>query len=983
MKNVLCIRDALGTTVWYTMCTNLNIVIARAAQAIRYQLRQPIRWRFVIAALVVLSGIVTLGIAVGDPVYAFPSSMAEFIQWVVSGIASIIFAIAQLVMRLTFFVLKFFIVLAGYNGFSNAPIVNLGWTLVRDLANMYFIVALLVIAFATILGREDYALKKTLVKLVLMAIFINFSKLISQVIIDAAHVVTMTFLNALSAIAGGNLIQMFNMDDMRSMITTSGDNPSGQEDLHWQLLGASFLTVLMSFTALFIIGVYMIIILYRMVTLWVLIILSPIAYAAAALPASAGYAREWWQRFTSNVMSAPVMCFFLWLAFATIGNGAVLEQITEDRSNSLPRSETSQFAEEAASANLGGGESTGELAVSASEATTWTNMAGFAVAVAFLYAGIEAVQKMGVEGSNYLGKAKDLGMSATKMTALGAGFLATAGQAGRVKDYAKIAGYRMKNVYDGTLNKGSLRRKAAIEKAKKLNEMKREQIKSTPSNKPWSITNALAPDSKTIARQKIRTENAVQDSENRSKAAEGDLRIDQFKKNREVYEAELSKLRKEKLEELGRPLSLKEESTLMQQAAEAAGPSKFKKFFGAQAGIAERAYATEDAQAKMNKAGDEAKIVAATLGDAQRMSSGKLPKKLRLYQDAEFQDDVKEFATMDFDQRMVAFQRELEQVRALRAKGSTKGIKQMQRNLSNIMTSAAEQGELNDLLQYGALDSMEGDWQGWNNPENKQKLVMSILSGRNQDMNSISTEDLQTDQRSIRENMADKYDGHARALRRSFNMFAKATGDTSAKDMWREGVDEDGQRVVALSDSLMAGQRGDNGVISSGFGDKTGQEKRVGKQDFMRRSFDRLRDIQSAYSVFSMNDKGQAIDFHGDSDEAREAIEGLIDEIGDYSVAEMRGMQQEMFNVLSGGSTIEKGTVTGGVLTGLAGDEKENIREKVNQLVQRKIDRLENTDGVTEQRRTEELEELYYRLTGERRSRAMIETLMTAGGVAR
>jgi hypothetical protein len=57
--------------------------------------------------------------------------------------------------------------------FTQTPCSN-GWVITRDIANMFFIVILLVIAFATILQIEQYNYKKWLPKLILMAILINF-----------------------------------------------------------------------------------------------------------------------------------------------------------------------------------------------------------------------------------------------------------------------------------------------------------------------------------------------------------------------------------------------------------------------------------------------------------------------------------------------------------------------------------------------------------------------------------------------------------------------------------------------------------------------------------------------------------------------------------------------------------------------------------------------------------------------------------------
>ena len=132
-------------------------------------------------------------------------------DWLADGVAWIALQMATLFLKLSIFVLKFIIEIGGYNGYINAPAVEVGWVMVRDLANMFFVVALLLIAFGTILGLEQYEWKKLMVKLFFAAILVNFSRVICGIMIDAAQVVMMTFINGVVATAGGNLINAFNL----------------------------------------------------------------------------------------------------------------------------------------------------------------------------------------------------------------------------------------------------------------------------------------------------------------------------------------------------------------------------------------------------------------------------------------------------------------------------------------------------------------------------------------------------------------------------------------------------------------------------------------------------------------------------------------------------------------------------------------------------------------------------------------------------
>lgn len=108
--------------------------------------------------------------------------------------AWIIFWIVKLLAGVLIVVIQILITVSTYNGFIDAPAVTQGWVIIRDLSNMFFIIVLLIIAISTILGIETYNYKKLLPKLILMAILINFSKMICGILIDVSQIMMMTLL---------------------------------------------------------------------------------------------------------------------------------------------------------------------------------------------------------------------------------------------------------------------------------------------------------------------------------------------------------------------------------------------------------------------------------------------------------------------------------------------------------------------------------------------------------------------------------------------------------------------------------------------------------------------------------------------------------------------------------------------------------------------------------------------------------------------
>ncbi|MHA1221107.1 MAG: hypothetical protein ACTSQB_05185, partial [Candidatus Heimdallarchaeota archaeon] len=80
-------------------------------------------------------------------------------------------------------------------GFRSMSAIELGWEISRDIVNGFFILGLVVIAFATILRIERYGIKQLLPKFIIVALLINFSFVICGVIIDMTQIVSNYFMD--------------------------------------------------------------------------------------------------------------------------------------------------------------------------------------------------------------------------------------------------------------------------------------------------------------------------------------------------------------------------------------------------------------------------------------------------------------------------------------------------------------------------------------------------------------------------------------------------------------------------------------------------------------------------------------------------------------------------------------------------------------------------------------------------------------------
>ena len=278
--------------------------------------------------------------------------------------------------------------IAQYNEFIRSTAVTNGWVIVRDLCNMFFIVVLLAIAIATILKIEMYHYKKLLGRLLIMAILINFSKMICGLVIDFAQVLMLTFVNGFSAAAGGNFVQALKINEIMKI-------KPGEDVTEWTVLLAYLLALLMTIVSCVVVGVMIAVFLMRIIMLWILIVLSPLAYLLSTFPQGQKYAGQWWSQFGNYVIVGPVLAFFLWLSLLSVSTLSPTDVPP-------PLSGEEDIESRVAVSEVGGEES----------------IVGFIIAIGMLVGGLVITQQLGVMGSSLAGGAvagmKKYGMAAVK-----------------------------------------------------------------------------------------------------------------------------------------------------------------------------------------------------------------------------------------------------------------------------------------------------------------------------------------------------------------------------------------------------------------------------------------------------------------------------------------------------------------------------------------------------------------------------------------
>ena len=260
--------------------------------------------------------------------------------------------------------------------------IQYGWEIFRNFINLFFILILVYIAIATILQISGYGYKQLLGKLVIAAFLINFSMFFTEVIIDVSNIVTLTFYKQImidaqtvsskntnytpgTGTAGGSTSggsvgptnQWLSFGIMNAMglssvwgavgagsgaATSPGTTATAATGVSskdpattapgatlaadagatatdpWTMimigLGGSVFVLILSFV--FFAAAFMFI--GRIIVLIMLIITSPVAFAAGVLPKTKTYADKWWKHLTANALFAPAYMAMMFITLKMV-----------------------------------------------------------------------------------------------------------------------------------------------------------------------------------------------------------------------------------------------------------------------------------------------------------------------------------------------------------------------------------------------------------------------------------------------------------------------------------------------------------------------------------------------------------------------------------------------------------------------------------------------------------------------------------------
>lgn len=259
-------------------------------------------------------------------------------SWIFAKVASLFAWLLGVAAILLDYVVYYTIVQMG--GFVRSVSgVGVAWGILRDIGNIALIFGFLISGIMVILDTSQYGFgSKMLPMLLVAAVFLNFSLLIGEVIVDTGNFFaieiyaqinngqvptpsSMTGGLGLSAVSNEGIsnrimgvlgLQAIYQNGVSTNGTLQGNNKLKNSAI------TSFMMMLLFIIASFVFFSLAFVLLARFVALVLILVASPIGFAGLAIPGLSGLAKRWWHMLVNQTITAPVLLLLLYVALAVI-----------------------------------------------------------------------------------------------------------------------------------------------------------------------------------------------------------------------------------------------------------------------------------------------------------------------------------------------------------------------------------------------------------------------------------------------------------------------------------------------------------------------------------------------------------------------------------------------------------------------------------------------------------------------------------------
>ncbi|MFH1656279.1 MAG: hypothetical protein ABH956_00710 [Candidatus Nealsonbacteria bacterium] len=259
-----------------------------------------------------------------DTLWSLPESIVSTLIGAVPwAIGMVTLTFATLTSSLARWVLSDNFINISYTNPADNPIIATGLSVTQGFVNMTLVLVLVWIALATILRLDKYQDRKILVTFIIIALLVNFAPVICGLIVDAGNISMNFFLNALAGdngetSVGANLVSKakdsFDKEaaGLWEATSSAGTRDSTRAGL-MEKVGKITALAIINFIMAIVYLLFALIFAVRYIAIWILVILSPLAFVSYILPATQKYFNIWWNQMIQWSLIGVTCMFFLYL----------------------------------------------------------------------------------------------------------------------------------------------------------------------------------------------------------------------------------------------------------------------------------------------------------------------------------------------------------------------------------------------------------------------------------------------------------------------------------------------------------------------------------------------------------------------------------------------------------------------------------------------------------------------------------------------
>jgi hypothetical protein len=249
--------------------------------------------------------------------------VADGVAWLIQNV---VFKIASLITNIGGYILNYSIqvtILDMAERVAKINSINITWRVVRDVANMSFIFILLYAAIKLLLGIGSDA-KKTVVRVIIIAILINFSLLATKLVIDASNLMALVFYEAAvpSSTTKVGLSEAIVEGLNISTLHGAGTTQTVGSIIAIGIMGTIFLVI-----TGFVFFAMAILLVIRFAILIIVMIMAPLAFMGFVLPGLKKYWDQWWNALSGQAFFAPIFMLFMWIIITIVQDDGFLGMV--------------------------------------------------------------------------------------------------------------------------------------------------------------------------------------------------------------------------------------------------------------------------------------------------------------------------------------------------------------------------------------------------------------------------------------------------------------------------------------------------------------------------------------------------------------------------------------------------------------------------------------------------------------------------------